>query len=248
LANEKTPLRDTAPSTPQRAQKSADRSTVARRRVIVGVVATVLLVGVLFVLFGGKDNPVAQLITGSSAPPTATFAFKNVQSGFQATVAQTDRKKQEKTAKQITPDVQAQVTTLLQTGYVDPDTWGDAGAIKDLFTGSAADQVDNNIDTLTLGSNAGDTYESLNPTASRIKVTALTDGNANAIRAMADFDFTGKATLKDGTFAKVTVTGTLFFVPDGNTWKIESFHVRREIQPKTPKASATASASSSESP
>jgi hypothetical protein len=215
--------------------------------VIVGVVLGVVVIAGLFLLFGGKNSPIDVPFIGSSTPPPATFAFKNVQSGFEATVAQVDRKKQEKTAKQITPDVQAQVTALLQTGYVDPDTWGDAGAIKDLFTGSAVDQVEPNVETLTLGTKAGDTYESLNPTASRIKVTALTDGNANAIRAMADFDFTGKATLKDGTFAKVTVSGTLFFVPDGNTWKIESFHVRREIQPKTPKASSSASLSPSES-
>ena len=79
----------------------------------------------------------------------------------------------------------------------------------------------------------------------RVKVVALTDGNANATRAMADFDFTGKATLDDGTYAKVTVTGTLFLVPEGDTWKIESFHVRREIEPKAPKASASTSPSGS---
>ena len=220
---------------------------MARRRVVVAVIVTVVLVGILLVLFGGKNNPVTSLITGSSSPPVPTFAFKNVQTGFESTVARVDKKKQLKAAKAITPDVQKQVTALLQAGYVDPDTWGDAGAIKDLFTGPAVDQVEGNIDTLTLGSSAGDTYESLNPNASRIKVVGLTDGNANATRAMAEFEFTGKATLKDGTFATVSVTGTLFFVPDGNDWKIESFHVRREITPKKPKASTSASPTSSES-
>jgi hypothetical protein len=247
LANEKTPLRDTAPSTPQRAQKTADRSTVARRRVIVGVVIAVVVIAGLFLLLGGKDNPIAQVITGKSTPPTPTFAFKNVTSGIQPTVAKVDKKKQMKAAVAITPDVQSQVTELVQIGYVDPDTWGDTGAIKDLFVGSAVDQVEPNIDTLTLGTDAGDTYESLNPTSSHIKVVALTDGDANATRAMADFNFSGKATLDDGSSAKVTVTGTLFFVPDGNSWKIEAFDVRREIKPKKAKASATASPSSSES-
>jgi hypothetical protein len=118
--------------------------------------------------------------------------------------------------------------------------------MEDFFTGPAVDQVEPNIDTLTLGTDAADVYESVNPNASRLKVVALIDANANASRAMADFDFTGKATLADGGSAKVTLTGTLFFVPDGDSWTIESFHMRREIKPKTPKASASASTSPSE--
>jgi hypothetical protein len=214
--------------------------------VVIGIIGAVVLIGgLLLILGGGSDgNPIQALVGDTTAPP-ATFAFKNVSSGFEATVAKVNKKQQEKAGKTITPAVQAVVTDLLQTGYVDPDTWGDADAIKDSFTGPAADQVESNIDTLTLGTTAGDTYASLNPTSSRLKVVALTDGNANATRAMADFDFTGKATLDDGTYAKVTVTGTLFLVPEGDTWKIESFHVRREIEPKAPKASASTSPSGS---
>jgi hypothetical protein len=215
--------------------------------VIVGVVAAVVVIVGLFLVLGGggNNNPIAVII-GDTQPPPPTFAFKNVASGYEATVAKVDKKKQMKAGKAIAPDVQAVVTDLLQTGYVDPDSWGDVGAIEDFFTGSASDQVEPNIDTLTLGTDAGETYESLSPTTSRLKVVALTDGDANATRAMADFDFGGKATLTDGTSAKVTVTGTLFLVPDGDTWKIEAFDVRREIKPKKPKASASASTSPSE--
>jgi len=225
---------------------------VARRRIIVGVVIAAIVIVALFLLLGGKDSPIGSIIPNNEPPPPE-FAFnhKHVTSGFEATVAKVDKDKQLKTAKQITPAVQTAVTSLLQTGYVDPDTWGDAGAIDDLFTGTAKDQVEPNVDTLTLGSTAADTYESLDPSASanHLKVVAMTDGNANAIRAMATFDFTGKATQSDGGVAKVTVTGTLFFVPDGNDWKIEAFRVQREIKPMQPKSSATtATASSSESP
>jgi hypothetical protein len=252
LANEKTPLRDTAPSTPQRANKTADRSTVARRRVIVGVVIAVVVIGGLFLFLSGGNNPVSDAlgITSPSPVPEFTFNHKHVTSGFEATVAKVNKEKQQHAAKQITPAVQAAVTQLLQTGYVDPDTWGDAGAIDDLFTGTAKDQVEPNVDTLTLGTAAADTYESFDPSnANRLKVVAMTDGNAAAIRSMATFEFTGKANQSDGNVAKVTVTGTLFFVPEGNDWKIEAFSVQREIKPMQPKSSATTStASSSESP
>ena len=61
LANDKTPLRDTAPATPERAQKSADRSTVARRRVIVGIGILVVLGVALFLLLGGNDSPLGAI-------------------------------------------------------------------------------------------------------------------------------------------------------------------------------------------
>ena len=47
----------------------------------------------------------------------------------------------------------------------------------------------------------------------------------------------------EGTYARVAFREPL--VPEGDTWKIESFHVRREIQPKAPKASASTSPSGS---
>jgi hypothetical protein len=210
-----------------------DRSAVARRRVIVGIVAGVVVIVALFLIFGGKDSPLQIGPLGGTETSVATFAFKKVTTGATGTVANTDKKQQEKVAKQATPDVQEVVTAVLQAGYVDPDSWGDAGAIKDNFTGPAADQVEPNTDTLT---------------PSRLKVTALTDGGPKVIRAMAEFEFNGKAALKDGTAAKVTVNGTFFLVPDGNTWKIEAFRIEREIKPKQPKASASsATASSSES-
>lgn len=219
---------------------------MARRRVIVGIVAAVVVIVALFLIFGGKDSPISPPFGGG--PEVATFAFKKVTTGATGTVANTDKKQQTKVAKQAAPDVQAVVTAVLQAGYVDPDSWGDAGAIKDNFTGPAVDQVEPNIDTLTLGTNAADVYESVTPTPSRLKVTALTDGDPKVIRAMAEFEFNGKAALKDGTSAKVTVDGTFFLVPDGDTWKIEAFRIEREIKPTQPKASASsATASSSES-
>jgi hypothetical protein len=248
LANEKTPLRDTAPPTPQRAQTNVQRSAVARRRAIIGIVGAVVVIAALFFIFGGKDSPISIGPLGGSDAPVPQFTFNKVTTGAEGTVAGVDKKKQAKAAKDVAPDVQKTVTAVLQAGYIDPSSWGDAGAIKDYFIGSAADQVEPNIDTLTLGTDADKTYDSLDPKAGHMKVTALTDADPKAIRAMAEFVFTGTAALTDGTSAKVTVDGTFFLVPDGNSWKIEAFRIEREIKPKSPKASAsTASASSSES-
>jgi hypothetical protein len=247
LANEKTPLRDTAAPTPKRAQKTADRSTVARRRLIVGVVAAVAVLGLLWFLFGrGENSPIDIGGIFSSTPPPPEFKFDNVSSKPEATAAHLDKKKLAHAAKTTEPAIQHVLTQVLQAGYVDPDTWGDASAIDDFFTEDAAKQIDPNIDTLTLGKNAGDTFESVSLAPSRLKVTSLIDSNYNAIRAAGELTFKARATKTDGSTTKITLTGTFFLVPDGGDWKIEAFDLDREDQPRkvhTPSASASDTAS-----
>jgi hypothetical protein len=249
LANEKTPLRDTAPTTPERAQKNADRSTVARRRVIAGIVVALVVIGGVWFLFGrGKDSPLGSII-GPPPPPVPTFHFTNVVPKYEALQSHLAKAKLEKAAKHATPTIEKATTEFLQAGYVNPDGWGDSGSINDFFTDDAKSQVDANVDTLTLGKSASDQFDTFTPNkkGNTIKVTALIDGNLNVTRAAAEFTFKGTAANSDGTTSKVTVTGTLFFVPDGNgDWKIESFHINREENPhKASSASASASGATS---
>jgi hypothetical protein len=248
LANEKTPLRDTAPTAPERAQKTADRSTVARRRVVVGIIVALVVIGGLWFLFGrGKDSIISNPFT-SSAPPVPTFHFSTVVPKYEALQAQLGKSKLEKTAKQTAPAIEKATTEFLQSGYVSPDGWGDSGSIDGYFTDDAKAQVDPNVDTLTLGKSAQDQFDTFTPAkkGNTVRVTALVDGNLNAVQAAAEFTFKGTAANSDGTSSKVTVTGTLFFVPDGNDWKIQSFHVNRVEQPhKASSASASASEATS---
>lgn len=247
MANEKTPLRDTAPTTPERVQKTADRSTIARRRLVVGIIVAVVVIAGLWFLFGrGKNSPLSSII-GPSTPPVPTFHFKTVVPKYQALQAQIPKAKLEKVAKQTAPTIEKATTGFLQAGYVNPDGWGDSGSIDGFFTDDAKAQVDANIDTLTLGKSASDQFDTFTPSkGNTIKVTALVDGNLNVVNAAAEFTFKGTAANSDGTSSKVTVTGTLFFVPDGSDWKIESFHINRVEQPhKAPSASASASGATS---
>jgi hypothetical protein len=247
LANEKTPLRDTAPTTPERAQKTADRSTVARRRIVVGIIVALVVIGGLWFLFGRGKNSVIP-IGAASTPPVPTFQFSNVVTKYEALQAQLTKSKLEKAAKHATPTIETATREFLQAGYVNPDGWGDSGSIDGFFTDDAKTQVDANVDTLTLGKNASDHFDTFTPNqkGNTVKVTALIDGNLTVTRAAAEFTFKGKAANSDGTSSQVTVTGTLFFVPDGNgDWKIESFHINREEKPHKAKS---ASASASETP
>jgi hypothetical protein len=220
---------------------------VARRRVFVGIGVAVVVLGGLYFLFGrGGDSPI-DIGVFNNDPPVPTFSFTKVTSGYEATVAGANKDAQVKTSDEVAPQVEEPVTALFQNGYVDPSGWGDAGAIEDLFTDDAQKQIEANIDVLTLGADAGATYTSVLPDTSQLRVVTLTDGKGAPLRAMAEPEFIAIATHTDGTYSKITVTGTLFFVQDGNDWKIEAFSLNRDEKPVEAPASATPSASPSES-
>jgi hypothetical protein len=239
LATEdKTPLREGRPSNSGRTAKTPDRSKVARNRIIVGVVAAVVVLVAIFLLTRGNGiGPFG----GDSTPP-GKVDFKLKGSTFVPTQLQGDKNAQQDAAKVTANDVRKQLDVLFDTAYVNPDTWGDTGKIKDLFTGGAKDQLDGDVKTLTLGSNAGDTYQSVDPRTSTVKVRVLTDARGNAIRASGALTFTALATHTDGTYSAVAVTGTVIFVQDGGTWKIEAYNLSRSEKPaKAPAPSGSTS-------
>jgi hypothetical protein len=239
LATEdKTPLREGRPSSSGRTAKTADRSKVARNRIIAGVVVAVVALVAIFLLTRGNHIP----FVGDNGTPPGKVDFKLKGSTFVPTQLQGDKKAQQDAAKVTANDVRKQLDVLFDTAYVDPGTWGDTGKIKDLFTGGAKDQLDGDVKTLTLGPNAGDTYKSVDPRTSTVKVRVLTDAKGNAIRASGALTFTALATHGDGTYSAVTVTGTAIFVQDGGTWKIEAYNLSRSEKPaKAPAPSGSAS-------
>lgn len=239
---DKTPLREAAPSAPGRTSKTPDRSKVARNRIIAGVVIAVVVIVAIFLLTRGGG--VLDTIT-SNEPPVGSVNFHLKGPEFVATQLSGDKQAQTNTAKATADAVKKQLDTLFETAYVDPSSWGDTGEIGDLFTDGAKGQLKDDIATITLGDNAGDTYESVDPGKSSAKVRTLTDKSGNALRAAADISFTGLAKHKDGTYTEITVTGTFFFVKDGDTWRIEGYSLDRKEKPAkapVPKGSSSPSA------
>jgi hypothetical protein len=236
LATEgKTPLKDAASSTPQRTKKAADRSKVSRNRIIAGVVGAVIVLGGIFLLTRGGGGV---FHADTPAPGEVNFQLKDV--SFVPYQPKGDQNAEKQTAHATADTIRTQLDTMFQTAYVDPDTWGDTGEIEDLFTGGAKDQLDTDLTTLTLGENPGDTYTSVAPGKSTIKVHVLTDAKGNAVRASATLSFAALATHKDGTYSSIAVTGTAIFVQDGGTWKMEAYRLNRSEKPaKAPAASSS---------
>ncbi len=242
LATEgKTPLKDAATSSPQRPKKTGERSKVSRNRIIAGAVGAVVVLGGIFIFTRGDGgNP----FTSEPAPGQVNFELKGVT--FIPYQLQGDQPAQKETAHAVADQVRTQLDALFETAYVDPDTWGDTGEIEDFFVGGAADQIASDASTLTLGENAGDTYDSVDPGKNTLKVNVLTDAKGNAARASARLSFKGLATHTDGTYSAITVIGTAIFVKDGDAWKIEAFTLNRSEKPAeapAPSSSPTSEAS-----
>ena len=239
---DKTPLREAAPSASGRTPETPDRSKVARNRIIAGVVIAVVVIVAIFLLTRGDG--IIGTITGDK-PPVGKVNFHLKGTEFVATQPEGDVQAQKDTAKATADAVKTQLDTLFEKAYVDPGSWGDTGEIGDLFTDGAKGQLKDDIATITLGDNAGDTYDSVDPGKNSAKVRTLTDKDGNALRAAADISFTGLAKHKDGTYTTITVTGTFFFVKDGDTWRIEGFSLDRKEKPAkapVPKGSSSPSA------
>jgi hypothetical protein len=211
---------------------------VARRRAIIGGVAVVALIAIIafFVTRGGGIPG----ITGGSTAPPPEFAFTLKAPSYIPTEKGGNRSAQNKAAHDTADRVKTTLDDLYFTAFVDPDTWGDAGEIDDLFTSDAADQIDANLDVLTLGKDAGDTYTYVDPGDGNLTVKVLTTAKGEALQAYAKTSFVATATHTDGSFTKITVTGSFFLTKDGDTWKIQSFDVSRaEKATKAPVASAS---------
>jgi hypothetical protein len=240
LATEgKTPLKD-ATSSPQRTKETADRSTVARNRIIAGVVVAIVAIVGIFLLTRGGGTP-ADSAT-EPAPGEVDFQSKGIT--FVPYQLHGDQNSQKDTAHAAADKIRLALDALFQTAYVDPDTWGDTGQIQDFFTAGAQPALEGDVGTLTLGENAGDTYDRVDPKKSTIVVNVLTDAKGNAARASATIAFAGTATRSDGTTTTIAVTGTLILVPDGDTWKIEAYRLNRSEKPtQAASTSPTAEAS-----
>jgi hypothetical protein len=230
LATEgKTPLKDATSSSPQRAKKTTDRSKVSRNRIIAGVVGAAVVLGGIFFLTRGGDSGIP-IFGGNDVPPgQVDFQVKGVT--FIPYQLHGDQAAQKATAHTAAEEIRKQLDAMFEKSYIDPGTWGDTGEIEAFFTGGAKDQIAGDASTLTLGENAGDTYKSVDPKKSTIKVNVLTDAKGNAARAAATISFAGFATHTDGTYSAITVSGTAIFVRDGDTWKIEAFELNRSEKP-----------------
>lgn len=201
--------------------------------VAVGALIVLLLRDGDVPIIGGDDEVVPAFdFVLKEAVPVATVLDPD--DGTLATEA-------EETAQEITP----MFDDLFTNAFLDPANWrdGDYEEVFATFTSDAATMAEQNVEILTLGADAGDVFEHVDPGKSRLSYEVLFDPEGAAQTAVASVVFRATAERKDGTFLAIVSEGSFILRNDGG-WMVAAFDVRRSdhvTQPPSPSISASPS-------
>jgi hypothetical protein len=188
--------------------------------IAVGVVA-LLAVGA-FLLFGGG---VPLIDGGPNGPGEFGFDLKGVTA---SAVSRTPPSELRDDVREAGTAVKATMDELYFRAFVDTESWGDYESAYELFDGPAAARAERDAEVLTLGPDASDVYEVLDPTTGTLSVAVLTDDEDAPTTAIAEVTFLADVRKKDGTSAQISSTGSFFLRQVDGAWKIFAFRVDRE--------------------
>lgn len=190
--------------------------------------ALALLVGGLVLLTGGTDSP---LIGGNSSPaPVPSFQFKVTETTTITTAKGADQSKAADAAKPAAATAQKAIQELYSNAFLVPNDWtkGTYDAAFAGFTGTARAQAMKQLDVLTAGTAAGDTYSDIQPGTASMKTSILIDSKGQPYSAIGAVTFTAIATKSDGTGATLIVSkGQYTLEKTGKGWRITAFSVDR---------------------
>jgi hypothetical protein len=235
------------PAPMRRVDTTEKRSAKAKRRLIVGGIALLLVIaGVVWALTRPEGESFIPFV-GSNEPkiPTPPFAFK-IKQVKANTTTDAGPSKVIRVAKDAAGQVKSQLDILYYDAFVDPKHWDgdDYDDVWDLFDSGAKDQAESDIQTLTLGEGAGDVYDFVQPHKGGLTIHVLTDASNQPAEALAQVTFTAVATLDDGTYTKIVSTGHYFLKPVDGQWRIYSYDIKRqERKAEPPKSKASDSTS-----
>jgi hypothetical protein len=208
---------------------------------VVPIVLIAVAALVIFVLQGG-DVP----IVGGDDEPVPAFDFTVKRSVAVATSPDADVTALTPEAEAVGTEITPTLDDLYTNAFIDPSNWedGDYEEVFAAFAPDAATAAEQNVDTLTLGSTAGDDYVSVDPGKGFLTYEVLFDRHGNPDTAVVAVRFTALGELTDGTFVEIVSDGQ-YFLRDIDGWQITAFDVTRrdtETEPPSPSASTSPSA------
>lgn len=228
--------------TPNRVQRAAHKKRRAPLALlIVPVVLVAIGVGIFLVLRGG-DVP----IIGGNDEVTPPFDFIVAPAKGVATVSDADKGALAASADQVAGEITPSIDDLFTNAYLDPGNWKD-GDYEEVFATFAPDAVataEQSVETLTLGTDAGDVFKTVDPGKSKLDYEVLFDPDGKPDVAVVTVIFRATGERKDGTYLAIESEGD-FFLRQIDGWKITAFDVSRddhETQPPSPSAAASPSA------
>jgi hypothetical protein len=216
-----------------------------RRTPILLIVVPIVLVAVaalVILLLQGGDVP----ILGGEDEPVPEFDFTVGRSVAVATAADADVQALAPEAETVGGEVTPVLDDLYTNAFLDPSNWRDEDyeEVVSAFAPDAVAAAEQNLDVLTLGTTAGDEFESVDPRNGKVSFQVLFDGDGNPATAVAAVRFTALGERTNGTFVEIVSEGQ-FFLQDIDGWKITAFDVTRSDEETEPPPSPSASDSPS---
>jgi len=223
------------------------RASAKKRRTplalfVVPAVLVALGVVLLLVLGGGPDS--IPIIGGGPDDTVPKFDFKTTKSAGISTVSEFDKVALAASAEQTGAEITPTVDDLFTNAFLDPSNWreGDYEEVFAAFAPDALPAAQQGVDTLTLGTTAGDLFEDVEPAKSSLQYRVLFDQDGNPETAVVRYTFNATAERKDGTFLAIVSSGQLF-LQDLGGWKITAFDVvRSDTEAEAPATTGTTGA------
>jgi hypothetical protein len=216
-----------------------------RRTPILLIVVPIVLVvtaALVILLLQGGEVP----ILGGEEEPVPEFDFTVGRSVAVATAADADADALDPAAETVGGEITPVLDDLYTNAFLDPSNWreGDYEEVFETFAPDAVAAAEQNVDVLTLGTTAGDDFESVDPQRGKVSFEVLFDRDGNPATAVAAVRFTALGERRDGTFVKIVSEGQ-FFLQEVDGWKITAFDVTRSDEEAEPPPSPSASDSPS---
>lgn len=212
---------------------------------IVGGVVVVAAVVLGFVFLGGDSSGIP-IFGGSPKPPTPEFAFEVTKVTPVATRNDVKHAELQADAETAADEVTTQMDALYLGAFLDPDNWleGNYDSVWELFESGASTEAQTQIETLTAGVGAGDTFEQILPDKGTLKMKVLFDQKEQAFSVVAVTRFEAVGTGKDGSDVRMSSRGQYVFQQVDGEWRVVSFKVMRDNEVEAaPSPSSTPSGS-----
>jgi hypothetical protein len=199
------------------------------------VVAVIAIAAIAFIVFsGGGPNEAADGDDDAPSPETPHFTFK-VDGRSAVSTIEVETKKLKGPTKEASQQTADLLQSVYTAGYLDPANWQDGSydTVLQAFDEPARAAAQGDIESLTVGADAGQRFERIEPARSKLSVTVLFDDENEAATIEADATFSVTATSPDGSRTKILSLGRYLLQPAGSDWKITAFEVDRREKAAT---------------
>lgn len=148
-------------------------------------------------------------------------------------------------AETAADEVVEPMTVLYVEAFLDPANWreGTYDEVWTLFEGGAATSAQEDMEILTLGTQAIDAYEKVEPVKGKLSFRVLLDDEDNPATIVVVVRFVANAEVEGGDVIAIVSTGQYFLRDTGDGWKVYSYDVVRDDHAKAPSSEPSASPS-----